>query len=48
MKNAFYIILKSRFVIDIFTFLSRLFGYVEKRLRKKTIINFKVYVITEK
>ena len=39
--------LKALFVIDIFTFLSRLFGQVEKGLRKKTIINFKGYEITE-
>ena len=28
MENAFYIILKALFVLKIFKFLSRLFGYV--------------------
>ena len=31
-KNAFYFMLKALFVLEIFTVLSRLFGYVEKRL----------------
>ena len=35
MKNGFYLILKALFVLKIFTFLSWLFGYVEKRLEKK-------------
>ena len=30
MKNAFYFTLKALFVLRIFKFLSRLFGYVEK------------------
>ena len=30
MKNSFYIILKSFFLLEIFTFLSLLFGYLEK------------------
>ena len=33
MKNAFYSILKAYFVLKIFTFLSRLFGHVEKTAR---------------
>ena len=32
--------LKAIFVLEIFIFLSRLFGYVEKRLDKKTIATF--------
>ena len=35
MKNAFYFVLKALFVLGIFTFLSWLFGCVEKRLNKK-------------
>ena len=30
MKNVFYLILKALFALDIFTFLSSFFGYVEK------------------
>ena len=32
MKNAFYFLLKARFVLKIFKFLFLLFGHVEKRL----------------
>ena len=32
MKNAFCFTLKALFVLEIFRFLSRLFGHVEKRL----------------
>ena len=45
MKNAFNIILKALFVLKIFTFLSSLFGYVEKRLDKK--IKFKLRVVPD-
>ena len=30
MKNAFYFIIKANFVLQIFKFLSRLFGYIRK------------------
>ena len=43
MKNAFYFILKALFVLKIFTFLSLLFGHVEKRIDKKDKVNFKFY-----
>ena len=43
MKNTFYFMLKALFVIEIFTFLSWLFGYLEKRLDKKGMFNFKIY-----
>ena len=33
MKNAFYFFLKALFVLNIFKFLSSLFGYVEKTAR---------------
>ena len=35
MKNNFYFMLKALFVLEIFTFLSWLLGYVEKPLDKK-------------
>ena len=47
MKNAFYFMLKALFVLEIFTFLSSVFGYVGKRLHKKTMINFKIYGLTD-
>ena len=47
MKNAFYFMLKALFVLEVFTFLSWLFGYVEKRLDEKAMINFKIYDITD-
>ena len=33
--------LKALFILEIFTFLSCLSGYLEKRLDKKAMINFK-------
>ena len=47
MKNSFYFVLKALFVLDIVTFLSLHFGYVEKRLHKKASFNFKIYDITD-
>ena len=46
MRNVFYFKLKNFFVLEIFTFLSLHFGYVEKRLDQKAMVNFKIYVIT--
>ena len=46
MKNAFYFTLKALFVLEIFTFWSRLFGYVENQFDKKAKINFKNYDVT--
>ena len=37
--------LKVLFVLELLTFLSSLFGYVEKRLKKKAKVNFKTYDI---
>ena len=39
--------LKALFVLDIFTFLSRVFGYVEKRLDRKAMVNYKIYDVTD-
>ena len=47
VKNAFYFTLKALFVLEIFTFLSRLFGYVRKDLDKKDEVNFKIYNVTD-
>ena len=47
MKNAFYFILKALLIFEIFTFLSRLFGYVGKRLHNKANVNFKIHDVTQ-
>ena len=39
--------LKALFVLEIFTFLSWLFGYVEKRLGKEVKVNFKIFDVTD-
>ena len=46
MKNTFYFMLEAFFVIEIFSFLSQLLRYVEKRLYKVDIVNYKIYGIT--
>ena len=50
MKNAFYFMLKTFFVLEIFTFFCPDFLVIydiEKRLDKKTKVNFKIYDVTE-
>ena len=47
MKNAFYFMLKALFVLQIFKFLSWLFGYVEKRYDKKVNLNPKIYDVAD-
>ena len=47
MKSDFYLILKTLFVLVIFTFLSYLFGYVLKRLDKKAKVNFNIYDVAD-
>ena len=47
MENTFYFILKGLFVLEIFIFLSCLFGYVEKRFNEKVKANFKIYEVTD-
>ena len=37
MKSAFYFMLKALLFLEIFIFLSGLFGYVEKRFDKKAM-----------
>ena len=46
MNNAYYFMLKTRFV-SIFTFLSWSFGYVEKWIDKKALVNFKIYDVLD-
>ena len=46
MKNSNFM-LKAFFIIEIFIFLSWLFGYVEKRLDKIAKVNFKIYDVTD-
>ena len=47
LKNAFYFMLKTLFVLTIFTFLSNFIDPVEKRLDKKAKNNFKIYDVTD-
>ena len=39
--------LKTLFILKIFRFLSRLFGYAEKRLDKQAKVNLKIYDVTD-
>ena len=47
MKNTFYFKLKALFVLEIFTFLSCLFCYVEQLDKKKDQVNFKIYDVID-
>ena len=47
MKNTFYFMWKALLILEILTFLSRRFVYVEKRLDKKSMVNFKIYNLTD-
>ena len=47
MKNTFSLILKAFFVLEIFTFLSRLFGFVGKALDKKAMVHFKIHDVKD-
>ena len=47
MKNVFYFMLKVLFVLEMFTFISWRFGYVEKGLDKKVKVNFKIYDVID-
>ena len=38
--------IKALFVLEIFTFLSWVFSYVEKWLDEKAMVNFKIYDVT--
>ena len=46
LKNTFYFILKTLFVLKIFRFLSWFFGHEEKRLDVKDKVNVKIYDVT--
>ena len=47
IKYVFYFLFKALFVLQIFTFLFRVFGFLEKRLDKKVMISFKIYGVTD-
>ena len=47
MKNAFYFMLITLFVVEIFAFLFCYFGYVGKLIDKKAMVNFKVFEVTD-
>ena len=47
MKNSFYFMLKSFYVLEIFTFLPWPFGYPEKRLDKKPMANYENFDFTD-
>ena len=47
MRNAFYFMLNALFTLDIVTFLSYLFGCVERRLGKKALVYLKIYEVTD-
>ena len=46
LKNVFYFTLKTLLVLEIFRFLSWIFGYVEKWFDYKDKVNFKIYDVT--
>ena len=47
MKKAFYFFLRAIFVLEIFTFLAWLFGYVENGLFKRAMVDLNVDDVTE-
>ena len=47
MKIAFYFMLKVHFILELFTFLSLIFGYAEKWLDKKAMVDFKICDVTD-
>ena len=47
MKNVFYFMLRTLFVLEIFTFLCWIFGYVENRFDKKSMVSFNIYDVTD-
>ena len=46
MKKACYFMSKALLVLDIFTFLARIFGYVGKRFDEKAKVAFILYFVT--
>ena len=46
-KKCFLLMLTDLFVLEVFKFVSWLFGYAEKRLHKKQKVNFKIYDATD-
>ena len=46
IKSAFYFTLKALLILNIFKFLSWIFGHIIKQLDSKDKVNFKIYVAT--
>ena len=46
-ENVFCFMLRAFVVLEIFTFLSWLFGFVEKWLDQKSMVNFQIYDMTD-
>ena len=46
-EKHFLFHVKALFILTIFTFLSWVFGYVEKRFDNKAMVNFKIYDIAD-
>ena len=47
MKNAFYFMLKALVVLEVFSFMSWLFGYIEIQFDKKAMVTFKIDEVTD-
>ena len=47
IKNAFSLMVKALFVLKILTFLTEIFGYVEKRFDEKVLFYFKIYDVID-
>ena len=47
IKNVFYFMLRALVILEMFTFLLRLFDSVEERLDKKAKLIFKIYNVTD-
>ena len=47
IKNPFYFMKKTVFVLEMLIFLSWLFNYVEKQFDEKAVVDFKIYDITD-
>ena len=47
MKKNAYFMLKALFFLKILTFLSQVFGYLEKQVHKKAMVDFKTYDATD-
>ena len=46
MKNTFYLIVKTLFILKIYKILCCRFGHVRQQLDMKVKVNFKIYDVT--